>query len=75
MIIFIESYFGDTLLTGPKTDVYTLRKQARALWDEVHYIDFVKTFCARYHYEVLEYDNDIAPDVVIDLDIGRVTPR
>ncbi len=72
MIIEIESFFGDYLLHGPKTDYINLKSQMNELRALTDTKDFVKIFCARYGYEILPWDETVQVDYVMDLDIYRI---
>lgn len=72
MIIEIESFWGDCLLHGPKTDYMTLQSQMNALLTDTDTKDFVRIFCVRYGYEELPWDEMVQVDYVMDLDISRI---
>lgn len=72
MIIEIESFFGDCLLHGPRTDDMTLRSRMNELIALTDMKDFVKLFCVRYGYEILPWDETVQVDYVMDLDIYRI---
>ena len=72
MIIEIESFWGDCLLHGPKTDSMTLQSQMNALLTYTDTKDFVRIFCVRYGYEELPFDETVRVDYVMDLDISRI---
>lgn len=72
MIICIESWKGDTLLSGKRIPVQVLKAQMRAAEalrdpEEDH---FIALLCRIYGWEVVEYPEDIIPDYIFDRDTG-----
>lgn len=72
MIIEIESYLGDKLISGKTLSIGQLKHQMEAILKQVSEKDFVSIFCARYDFEVLPYDENIEAHYVVDLDTHMV---
>lgn len=77
MLIFIEVYPKDRLLSGPKCSVSELKKRVSNILTEAATKDFISIFCARYNFEELPLDNlpineNIEVDYYIDIDAALV---
>ncbi len=72
MIIEVESYLGDTLITGKVSSIEQLRHQMLSVLLQVGEKDFVPFFCARYGFDIMPYDDYIKVDFRIDLDTHKV---
>lgn len=73
MIIEIDGYFNQALLTGKKCSKQQLRqmyRQADQLTSESR--DFVNVFCRLHNFDQLPYSEDIEVDFVLDTDTGRI---
>lgn len=72
MILEIEYYKKDTMLSGKSVSLAGLKKQIEAS-ENIHDPEtdnFIETLCRNYGYIVIE--NDITPDYVYDRDIGKL---
>jgi len=72
MLVFIDSYFGDRLISGRKCSLKELQERLRKIIDMSHGEDFTTLFCRVYNFEEFQFDNDFEIDMVIDLDTYRV---
>ena len=72
MLIRIESFYGDSLLSGKVSSIGQLKYRMMAVLADCSTCDFVSVFCARYGYNIYPYDKSIQVDYVIDLDIYKV---
>ncbi len=73
MIIEIDGYFHQALLTGKKCSKIQLRQkylQAKELTYEIR--DFPNVFCRLHNFEQILYDTEIEVDFVIDTDTDRI---
>jgi len=68
MLVFIESYFGDRLISGRKCSLKKLRERFRKIIEVSHGEDFTALFCRAYNFEEFPLDDDLDIDVIIDLD-------
>lgn len=76
MLIFVESYFGDRLISGNKCSEKELRHKFNETLKTANLSNFVEVFCRLYQFEEYPLSNDTEPDLVIDLDTFSVyTPR
>ena len=74
MIICIESWKGDTLLSGKAIPVRELKHQMRtveSLCDPVE-DNFTALLCRMYGWETMPYSDAIVPDYTYDRDTGRI---
>ena len=74
MIICIESWKGDTYLTGKKRTLAELKNQLREaerLRDRMD-DNFVPLLCRMYGWEVVSVSPDTVPDCTYDADTGVV---
>lgn len=72
MIIKIESYLGDTLISGKVSSIGQVRSRMHLILEEVNERDFVAVYCARYKFDIIPYDDSIITDICIDLDTHKV---
>lgn len=72
MIIEVESYFGDTLLSGKVRSIGQLKYRVLQTLADTPAEDFISVFCARYQYEPLPYSVTMDADYRIDLDTCQV---
>lgn len=73
MIIEIDGYFHQALLTGKKCSKKQLKQkylQAKELTYEIR--DFPNVFCRLHNFEQILYDSEIEVDFVIDTDTDRI---
>ncbi|MGL5434557.1 MAG: hypothetical protein ACRDBO_04050 [Lachnospiraceae bacterium] len=68
MLIRIEYYFGDMLLSGKVRSAGQLKYRMQQTLADTPIEDFIPVFCSRYHYEILPHDKDVKVDYTIDLD-------
>ena len=73
MLIYVEMFPRDRLLSGPKCSVSELKKRVSIIRTEAGTKDFISIFCARYNFEELPLDNvpineNIEVDYYIDID-------
>lgn len=68
MIVEVEHYLGDTLLSGKVRSVGQLKYRVRSVLRDTHPDDFVRIFCARYGFEILPELPEMQVDYCIDLD-------
>ena len=74
MILCIESWKGDTCLTGKKISVSELKRQiqdAQGLYDREE-DNFLSLLCRMYGWEIFAASPDTVPDYTYDRDTGRV---
>ena len=74
MILCMESWKGDTYLTGEKRSLAELRNQIRdveRLYDR-NEENFVPLMCRMYNWEVIFVGSDIVPDYTYDADTGLI---
>lgn len=77
MLIYIEKYPKDRMLSGPKCSVSELKKRVLSILTEAETKDFISIFCARYNFEELPLvklpiNENIKVDYYIDIDAGLV---
>jgi len=72
MLVFIDSYFGDRLISGRKCSLKELQERFRKVIEISHGEDFTALFCRVYNFEELPLDDDLEIDMVIVLDTYRV---
>jgi len=73
VIIKIDGFHGQTLLSGKKRSKRKLRemyKESLSLITNVE--ELPKIFCILYNFEQIPYSSDIQIDFVIDTDTGRI---
>ena len=74
MILCIESWKGDTCLTGKKVSVLELKRQVREverLFDR-ETDNLIPLLCRMYGWEVADLPQDTVPDYTYDADTGLV---
>ncbi|TYS17170.1 hypothetical protein FZC78_10310 [Rossellomorea vietnamensis] len=73
MIIEIDGYFHQLLLTGKKCTIPQLKKMyIEANEWPIEITDFPDVFCRLYKFEQIPYDKNLKVDFVIDTDTGRI---
>ena len=74
MLVEIESFFGDRLISGKKYSLKELREKVKRALRRADMTseDFTTTFCLMYHFEEQPYTDDSRTDFVFDLDINYV---
>ncbi|OCG41967.1 MULTISPECIES: hypothetical protein [unclassified Gilliamella] len=72
MIIEIESFYGNTLISGKASSIGQLKSRMMKVLNDVGSENFTHIFCFRYGYQIYPYNKNIAVDYVIDLDIYHV---
>ncbi len=73
LIIEIDGYFHQVLLTGKKCSKQQLKQkylQAKELTYEIK--DLPNVFCRLHNFEPIPYDCDIKVEFVIDTDTDRI---
>ena len=76
MLVRIESYFGDRLISGKKCSGKKLEEKMKNALKIKEAEDFTSAFCRIYQFNEHPYSNDIRVDMVIDLDTYLVyAPR
>ena len=73
MIIKIDGYFNQTILTGRKCSEQQLKQmyfQAKELTLDTGYLPNI--FCRLHNFEQFPYSEDIKIDFVIDTDTDRI---
>ncbi|MGL5436909.1 MAG: hypothetical protein ACRDBO_16180 [Lachnospiraceae bacterium] len=75
MIIEVECYLGDALISGNVVSAGELKSKMAKVLKDTCTKDFVSVFCARYHFDLIPYAADIQVNFVMDLDIGSVFIR
>ena len=72
MIIEIESYLGDKLLSGKKCTEKELREKFKKALKVSQDENFLRIFCSMFKFEGIPFDENIEVDYVIDLDTHLV---
>lgn len=72
MIVIIESYTGDALISGKVTSAGQLKYRMQMVLKDTSTEDFCSVFCARYQFDILPYDSHIKADYIMDLDTHLV---
>jgi len=72
MLVCIENFFGDTLISGKKCAEKELREKFNTVIKLTNAEDFTRLFCCRFHFNELPYTEDVQVDFVIDLDTHLV---
>ena len=76
MILCIESWNGDVLLSGKNVPVRELKHQlqkASELYDSAE-DNFSALLCRMYHWQVVQNTEGIIPDVTYDRDTNLLLP-
>ncbi|TWT09386.1 hypothetical protein FQV28_06210 [Planomicrobium sp. CPCC 101079] len=73
MILEIDGFFNQALLTGKKNS----KQQLKQMYNEAEKLtsepgDFSNVFCRLHKFEQLSYSKDIEVDFVLDTDTGRI---
>ena len=72
MLIYIDSFFGDSLLSGKKCSEKELRKRVLETTSQCNTSDFTALFCRQYLFDELPLTEDVEVDFVVDLDTSLV---
>ena len=72
MLVYVESYWGDKLITGKKCTENELRKKFKKAVVITQTEEFTALFCRMFHFDELPLDKDIKVDYIIDLDTHLV---
>jgi hypothetical protein len=73
MIIEIDGYFHQVLLTGKKCTKQQLKqKYLKAKEVSIEVTDLPNLFCGLHNFEQIAYDKDIKVDFVIDTVTDRI---
>ncbi|KES14885.1 Aldo/keto reductase family [Gilliamella apicola SCGC AB-598-I20] len=72
MIIEVESYCGNTLISGKVRNIGQLKNRMMKIIKEFGTDNFVDFFCVQFGFNVYPYDEYIIADYVIDLDTYQV---
>ena len=72
MIIELESVYDNILLYGRNLKQNELKAIMEELLVLVGEKNFLSSFCMRYKYEIIPYDNNIKVDYVLDLDTHTI---
>ena len=76
MLIEIESFFGNRLISGKKCTEKELREKFRKVIKIAETQNFTELFCRMYNFEEYDLSEYIQADFVIDLDTHLVyAPR
>ncbi|MCL2323895.1 MAG: hypothetical protein FWC47_17535 [Oscillospiraceae bacterium] len=59
MIIYIESFYGDAVISGKVRTVGQLKYRVFKTLKEVGQKDFVSVFCARYNFDIIPIKKDV----------------
>lgn len=72
MLIEIESFYGNILISGKVSSISQLKSRMMKIIHEVGSEQFIDTFYRQYGYDIYPYVNNIQVDYVIDLDIYHI---
>lgn len=72
MIIEVESYYGNTLISGKVRNIGQLKNRMMKIIKEFGTENFVDFFYIQFGFNVYPYDEYIIVDYVIDLDTYQV---
>ena len=72
MLVLIDSYFGNRLISGRKCSLKELRERLKKIIEMSHGEDFTTLFCRVYNFEELPLGDDFEIDMIIDLDTHLV---
>ena len=76
MLIYVDSFFGDSLLSGKKCSEKELRQRVLETKNQCETSDFAALFCRKYLFDELPISEDIQVDFIVDLDTYLVyVPR
>jgi len=76
MIVYIESFWGDRLISGKKCSENELREKFKKVITIAEKDNFTELFCRMFKFEEFPMADDIDFDFVIDLDTHLVyTPK
>ena len=69
MIIYVESCYGNAILSGKVSSAGQLKNRMKATLNDIGAEDFISVFCSRYNFDRLPFDENIEWDYFIDLDV------
>lgn len=72
MLVWIESYQGDRLISGKKCSEKELREKMNFILEINEGEDFTAIFCRMHQFDEYPLSKDIRVDFVIDLDTYRL---
>ena len=72
MLVYIESYFGDSLISGKRCTEKELREKFNRAVKLNEGGDFPALFCRMFEFEELPLSQKIQVDYIMDLDTHRV---
>lgn len=76
MIVYIESLWGDRLISGKKCTEKELREKFEKVIKIAEKDNFTELFCRIFKFDEYPLLEDIEADFVIDLDINKIyAPR
>ncbi len=68
MLVYIESYWGDRLISGKKCSEKELRQKMKLVLEITQSEDFTALFCRMHQFDEYPLTDDIETDFVLDLD-------
>jgi len=76
MLVYIESMWGDRLISGKKCTETELREKFKKVIEIGEIDNFTELFCRMFEFEEYPMPEHIEVDFVIDLDINKIyAPR
>lgn len=72
MLVYVESYFGDRIISGKKCSEKKLREKFKQAFSINQAEDFTPIFCRMFKFEEIPFDQHIQVDFIIDLDTALV---
>jgi len=72
MLIYIESFWGDRLISGKKCTENEVRKKFKEAVKITETADFTALFCRIFQFDEYPLAKDIQVDFIIDLDTHLV---
>jgi hypothetical protein len=76
MILCIEFWKGDILLSGKAISLHELENQIRyiqSIYDRSE-DNIVALLCRIYHWQIISVTSDVTPEVIYDRDTGLIPP-
>jgi len=68
MLVFIESFWGNKIITGKKCTENELRNKFKKALKITQTAEFTALFCRMFQFDELPLDEDIHVDYIMDLD-------
>lgn len=76
MLVYIESFYGDKLISGKKCTEKELREKFKKVIEISEPADFTPLFCRMFRFQEQFLDEEVQVDFFIDLDTHLIyTPR